>query len=59
MTLNYNIGFQIAKITQIKKIDETFNDSNFESILQYEVIDAHQKPFLSTLVLRQPGVYKL
>ena len=59
-TLEYNIGFSIERIGQLKLSQGgIWEELNNEEALRYQMVDSHLKQISGNVLLQRPGVYKI
>lgn len=58
-TLNYNIGFSIEKVGSLKLVNGEKQEKGNKAFVRYSLCDSHLKPISNTLLVKEPGVYKI
>jgi hypothetical protein len=58
-TVNYNIGFSIEKVTNVKLAGGEWQELDNTAFERYSLCDSHLKQISKTLLVTTPGVYKI
>jgi hypothetical protein len=58
-TVNYNIGFSIERVSQVKLINGEWQEPANTAFERYSLCDSQLKPISKTLLVVTPGVFKI
>jgi len=58
-TVNYNIGFSIEKVNSVKLLNGDWTEQDNKAFLRYSLYDSHLKQISKTMLVTEPGVYKI